>query len=787
MDSLTERDPTLFIGRTAFLQVLHTTLQANRAVVISGPAGSGKTALAHEYARRFATHYQEIHGMQVSTREMQLITGIELAHILSLPLQPDQKLLSALPLLREWLATRQNYLFILDNSHDLALLEAILPPERAGFLLLLTSSPELYTSMPVLELGELEIEEGAQLLLSQRGQDFAQVTQEQRLVALELARALNGSPLALKIASSFIHEASSDLPTYLQLYRTMYQRSSEELKPDGDLTAALGTTYRLALHMLAEKYPLATNVLRFCALLHSELILNAFFVQGLAYSCEALQEFARDPQAFDTVSSVLLTYGLIERQGGPLMFRVPPLVQSILMAEMTQTEQQQRVKQLLYAFHRMMPRYYNEVPVQYHLCYLGHIRQVATYGEQLTSLFKEAAEVFSWAAGILYAQEDFRAATDFLSRALLIWESIMGTEVPAVMTLQHNLAAFYEYLEDYAEAESLLHKVIVARAQALGALHADTIASLHNLGVVYAKQSKWEAAEATYRKALSLCELGTNLEHPLALTTQLDLAVVYLARHQWELAEPVLQRIDNLFARVMGPQHPQTLRAHQALAITYVALQQWELAEPFLLSINNLYERNPDTGQDEALNTLQLLALVYAVQEKWQAAEQVLLRNTHWQTRELAGNELETARILHLLSLIFMGQEHWERAILFLQRAIEIYEQLPEEARPDIAECYEQLLLLRVQQGDMAGIDRILRKAQEIMEKKIAGPDTWETVTALSQLAIIYIGQKRLEEADRLLQRVVEISQRVPELEPLLLSEELSLLADARAAEEGGA
>ena len=79
-----------FSGREMFLQTLRSTLLQNQIALIHGPAGVGKTAVALEYASRFAREYRWIFWINATTESTYLADLAELARQISLPIENKQ-------------------------------------------------------------------------------------------------------------------------------------------------------------------------------------------------------------------------------------------------------------------------------------------------------------------------------------------------------------------------------------------------------------------------------------------------------------------------------------------------------------------------------------------------------------------------------------------------------------------------------------------------------------------------------------------------------------------------
>jgi tetratricopeptide (TPR) repeat protein len=782
MNSILRPTTAFFTGRTSFLARMHSTLRDNHLAAISGPSGAGKTTLAREYARQFGKQYQRVLWMNVATRELALLAGIGLASKFNLLPATEQSLDTILPALRNWLEAQRDYLLILDNANDPALLETLLSPQATGYVLLTTHSSTVSPALP-LELGHLEPEEGALLLIRRAGlvpptASLEEAEESLRAPALELAYELDNLPLALDMAGAFLHETEQSLVDYLAAYR----RQLAAVPPESarEQVQKISALCSLSLAHLKQVCPLAVEIMRFCAFLAPDVIPFELFARGATDPRCSFQEIAHNPDALPEACVFLLAYGLIEIQEEAQTLSVHPLIQAALES-ITASAGQPLARQIFFALHKVMPATQQKVPAAYHLCYLMHIRRVATLSEQLAVSCKEAAEVLSWAALVLYAQGVYTEAAFFLQRALAIWETLLGSNHATVMTLQHNLASLYTNLGNYSEAENLLYKAITARAQTLGATHLDTITSLHNLGAVYAKQGKNEHAERTYQKALDLCEHALGLENPVTAALQYDLAAIYLAEEQWEQAETLLQLARPCYERVLGPEHAETIKVLQDLASASIGQQKWEQAEQLLERVSAFYERTRGPDHAETLQALKMLAAMYAVREEWAQAEALFLRLGALYERTLGALDRESAQMRHALALVYISQEKWSEAEPLLQQVLTAYEAAPEKPYPDLIECMEQLLFVALQQEKADEAAAIAHKIQQTREEQIRQAETFDTVAALNQLAGIYLGQGRSEEAAQLLRQATDLSEHIPGLGAPAVASNLSVLALAYA------
>ena len=169
------RNPS-FTGREAEIAGLRERLARKRktalAQAISGLGGIGKTQTAVEYAYRYRDEYKAVLWLNAES-PLSLKTGCgDIAR--QMPLPHDEKDLDqAAAAVKDWLGTHPDWLLILDNADDPAVLEPFLPTDHEGHILI-TSRAQDFQHLGILdpvELGELPIEDATAFLLRRCGRE----------------------------------------------------------------------------------------------------------------------------------------------------------------------------------------------------------------------------------------------------------------------------------------------------------------------------------------------------------------------------------------------------------------------------------------------------------------------------------------------------------------------------------------------------------------------------------------------------------------------------------------
>ena len=232
--------PPDFIGRAAELAELVAALESGGAtgVVLQGPDGVGKTALALELARRLEPVYSDAQfflDMRGGAGEQPLAPADAMAHVIHAH-HPTMRLPESADELRELyrgVLRGRRTLLLLDNVADAAQIESLIPP--AGCVLLATMSsggsgkPGAPPELLVRRLEGLPTAEGGDLLLKLTPRAGEQA---ERLVEL-----CGGFPLALRLVAGALATPATLTPAG---YAERLSEQRQRLEPND---AALGLNY----------------------------------------------------------------------------------------------------------------------------------------------------------------------------------------------------------------------------------------------------------------------------------------------------------------------------------------------------------------------------------------------------------------------------------------------------------------------------------------------------------------------------------------------------------------
>lgn len=769
------RNP-LFTGREKILKTLHTQLSVDPGTVLTqasalyGLGGVGKTQIALEYAYRHALEYGAVFWIGAETVEQIISSLLRIADVLQLPGRHDQNQERIVAAVQHWLSTHSQWLLIWDNVEDIALLDRFLPSYRQGALLITTRRQALGTSARGLNLCPMEREEGILFLLRRAkllepdatGEQMRQIagqTPSQYTTAVELVTVMGGLPLALDQAGAYIDEAGCSLAGYLRLYEQQrYQLLDRRGVLNENHPHSVVATLWLGCQQVAQRHPVALDLLHFCAFVSPEAIPEELLQEGLSHLECVSEPMTADPYQFDQALITLRSLSLVQRHPETQTLSIHRLVQIVLREEMSVQEQAGWVKRVIISLNAMFPEVTHDT---WRLCerLLPHVLAIATTAPPDDVGNQEVAELLRKAADYLRERAQYEQAKQWYQRAIDIRARALGAEHPDVAHLLNSLALLHHKQGNHEQAEQLYQQALHIQEQALGQEHLAVTHSLSNLANLYTLQGKHELAEPLYRRVIGIREQILGPEHPDIRQPLTGLAILYKNQGKYAQAEPLYERAISIMVQACGPEHPQIVRLLYNLGRLYQEQGKYAQAEPLFLRSLSIEEQawgpeHPDVG-----HPLIGLAILYLEQGKDEQAEPLLLRALSLWEGALGPEHLLVAYPLHNLALLLQRQEKYEQAEALSQRALHITEQALGAHHLQLAHPLTGLADLYAAQRKYEQAEALYRRALHITEQAL-GQEHPDLALALNGLANIFRERGKDADAESLYQRVLVIRKQ---------------------------
>ena len=514
------RNPS-FTGREAEIAGLRERLARKRktalAQAISGLGGIGKTQTAVEYAYRYRDEYKAVLWLNAES-PLSLKTGCgDIAR--QMPLPHDEKDLDqAAAAVKYWLGTHPDWLLILDNADDPAVLEPFLPTDHEGHILI-TSRAQDFQHLGILdpvELGELPIEDATAFLLRRCGREGAD--EAERGAARELAGELDGLPLALEQAAAYIVATRATFQRYLESYRTGGLARLEARRPAlGRYPNSVATTWAANFAAVQADSEAAADVLRLSAFLAPDAIPFELLTRGVSQLGPALEAALSraegDPLVVNDVLQALGRFSLIRIDGERETFGIHRMVQEVLKDAMDDAPRRLWAERAVRAVNQAFPDVeYANWPLCDRL--LPHAIAVACWIERDRMVFPAAGRLPNQTACYLRDRAQYAEAEPLYKQAMEIRRTALGERHPDYATSLNNLAVLYHAMGRHAEAEPLYKQAMEICRTALGERHPDYAASLNNLALLYDAMGRHAEAEPLYKQAMEIRRTALGERHP---------------------------------------------------------------------------------------------------------------------------------------------------------------------------------------------------------------------------------------------------------------------------------
>ncbi|KAG7289881.1 hypothetical protein NEMBOFW57_006258 [Staphylotrichum longicolle] len=782
-----------------------------RIFVLYGLGGIGKTQLAADFARRHKATFSSVFWLDGRSEDhlRQSLAGY--ASKIPKGQIPDRsrKLVSTsnddvnvvVADVLDWLARLDNvdWLLVVDNvdqdsdqgsetgAYDI---RRYLPGDH-GSVLITTRTARLA------QLGDSrrlrKVDEGLDKAIFQRWYERELVMDE---AGSELLGLLDGLPLALAQAASYLRETELDAATYVRLYK---QQWDELMRLEGEAGSPLveyeqrsvGTTWTISFEAIRARNGNAANLLRLWAFLDNKDLWHGLLQEaedGGDRWPEWLCEIASSEIKFLDAARLLLRYSMIEAQESVRgSYMMHPVVHRWTSHVQNEHEKQEIFRQSVVLVGMLVP---NSTMKDYWILQrrlLPHAEKISWWMGQLygggwrledasvisavldlgnlckdqgrlgeaEAMCQQALQGRERALGpddtltldtvnnlanVYSAQDRLEKAEAMYQWALRGYEKALSPDHPSTLDTVNNLGVLYARQGRLEEAEAMFQRSLKGSEEALGPDYTATLDTLHNLGSLNAAQGRLGEAEAMYQRALQGKENALGLDYPSTLSTVYNLGVLYADQGRLGEAETMYQRALQGKEKALGRDHTSTLDTIYNLGRLYVGQGRLKKAEEmYKRGLQGGYEKALRQGHISTLSTFNNLGNLYTNQGRLPEAEAMYQLALQGKEKALGRDHTSTLDTVYNLGVLYADQGRLEEAEAMYQRALRGYEKALGQAREAEA-TYQRAL-----QG----------------KEKALGRDHTSTLDTVYKLGVLYADQSRVEEAEEMYQRALQGNERI--------------------------
>ncbi|KAH8723188.1 hypothetical protein GQ44DRAFT_741145 [Phaeosphaeriaceae sp. PMI808] len=544
--------------------------------------------------------------------------------------------------------------------------------------------------------------------------------------AAELARELDGLPLALATAGAYLKELAISFADYLCLYRASWRRLQQLSPKVSTYDRQLYSTWQLSLDHIKQQSEISSKLLQLWAYFDNQDL------------CGPFNEAVR----------VLCNYGLID---------------------VDKSSEGNVVESQGYGMHSFNQKWDSKMAGVALRC-VGKHHSWLTQRRLLRHLIRLDKDGNDW---ILCT---FGNAEKMYLRALQGFEKAWGSD--HILTLDTG-PDHTSTLETLDEAEKMYLRALQGKEKAWGLDHTSTLDIVNNLGNLYADLGRLNEAEKMYLQALQGYEKIWGPDHTSTLETVNNLGALYADLGRLDEAEKI-------FEKAWGLDHTSTLETVNNLGALYADLGRLDKAEKMYLralqgyekTINNLGALYAGLGRlDEAekmylralqgkekawgpdhtstLSTVNNLGALYADLGRLDEAEKMYLRALQGKEKAWGLDHTSTLDTVNNLGNLYADLGRLNEAEKMYLQALQGYEKIWGPDHTSTLETVNNLGALYADLGRLDEAEKMYLQALQSFEKAW-GLDHTSTLETVNNLGALYADLGRLDEAEKMYLRALQ-------------------------------
>ncbi|KAK4118976.1 hypothetical protein N657DRAFT_650651 [Parathielavia appendiculata] len=755
-----------FVAREEELAGIHRVLgegSGRRIVVVHGLGGMGKTQLAAAYAKRHREDYSAVFWLNARD-ETSLRQGFARVADRVFREHPSvvyvrnaaesRDLNEAVQAVKRWLDNNKNdrWLVIYDNYDNPRLggggdsgpnegrggglegdrdaniaegydIRPFLPDAHHGAIVITTRSSRVTVGhrIPLRKLKDLE--DSLEILAYTSNRHDLR----KDAAAVQLARKLDGLPLALSTAGAYLDNVATSFAEYLEMYRKSWlrlQKTTPGLLSYED--RALYSTWDISYAQVEQQNMTSARLLQLWAYFGNEDLWFELLLGGRSSSPQWFRELTGDMLGFTDAVRVLCDYGLVEAD-------------TSLKERGTESRG--------YGMHGCVHSWTIHV--------LNEVRNIemAQLAMRCVGLHVPTnMERDYWVVQRRLMQHADRCLEMVVMDRVSILE---GDE-----WVLHNLGDFYTSQGRLSDAQAMYERALQSKEKALGPEHTSTHSTVNNLGLLYKAQGRLSDAEAMYERALRGSEKVLRPEHTSTLITVNNLGDLYADQGRFSDAEAMYERALRGKEKALGPEHTSTLATVNNLGNLYANQGRLSDAEVLYKRALQGYKKALGPEHTSTLDTVNNLGLLYADQGRLSDAEAMYERALQGREKALGTEHTSTLDTVNNLGLLYADQGRLSDAEAMYERALRGREKALGPEHTSTLDTVNNLGLLYADQGRLSDAEAMYERALRGREKALGSEHTL-TLSTVNNLGRLYAYQGRLSDAEVMYKRALRGYEKV--------------------------
>jgi tetratricopeptide (TPR) repeat protein len=687
-----------FSGRTADLKNVLNAIRSDAIVGIVGLGGVGKTQLATEFVYRRRGEYAAVFWISAQS-DTEIRLGYEaVARVLGLPISADNVWGSdrdeVVRACLRWFASNQDWLLILDNADNPALLRRFLPDNSFGHVIVTSrvhSLDQIGIARPV-ELLEWNTVAAVEFL---RRRLEAVHEPRFKISAAKLAEELGCLPLALEQAAAYISRTRMSLDEYLKAYRaedlSLLRRAPLNAE---SYPTSVATTWLLNFNQVRVQSPAAADLISAIGFLSAhpipvEVIASA--AAELGPHLATIEPTVMSLRAREVVG-VLGDLSLVRVDSRTGAFNMHKLVQAVARDALLPRERRLWAERVVRALARVFPALTYDDRSGLELCdqLASHAAEAVAHVRRYRFSFQEAGQLLSRFGVYRLERGEIRAGAVLCARGVSLVARAACNDGIALADALMNAGDAYRAAGQYNLAERAYRRTAKLRERLVGRRHPALALVLNHLGMLRIARGEYGKARPLIEKALRIRQRLPS-QRVYALGSMNDLGFVHYAEGRFASAATLHRKVLAGRRRLLGRDHQYVARSLNNLALAHEALGRLALAERCHKAALDIRMKALGEQHPEVAASWNVLGALWRRRGNYVQAQDALEEALRIRSATLGTRHADTATTLHHLGLLFVDMRRYSDGERFLKRALAIRKRALGLSHPYLAYSYSGL------------------------------------------------------------------------------------------------